>query len=80
MFDYPVLQLLPKLFIDISFTFFTPYVIVALFFCQHICFLIYFFCTSYSHTASIAAGNHGIPVVVAGHHFGNASGMAPRAQ
>ncbi|KAI7725248.1 hypothetical protein M8C21_014644, partial [Ambrosia artemisiifolia] len=23
--------------------------------------------------------NHGIPVVVAGHHFGNASGMAPRA-
>ena len=34
----------------------------------------------YRHTASIAAGNHGIPVVVAGHHFGNASGMAPRAQ
>lgn len=33
-----------------------------------------------SHTASIAAGNHGIPVVVTGHHFGNASGMAPRAQ
>jgi len=32
------------------------------------------------HTASIAAGNHGIPVVVAGHHFGNASGMAPRSQ
>lgn len=32
------------------------------------------------HTASIAAGNHGIPVVVSGHHFGNASGMAPRAQ
>lgn len=32
-----------------------------------------------THTASIAAGNHGIPVVVAGHHFGNASGMAPRA-
>jgi len=30
--------------------------------------------------ASIAAGNHGIPVVVAGHHFGNASGMAPRSQ
>ncbi|EMS49017.1 Subtilisin-like protease [Triticum urartu] len=34
---------------------------------------------AYSHTASIAAGNHGIPVIVAGHHFGNASGMAPRA-
>ena len=35
---------------------------------------------AYSHTASIAAGNHGIPVIVAGHHFGDASGMAPRAQ
>lgn len=32
-----------------------------------------------SHTASVAAGNHGIPVVVTGHHFGNASGMAPRS-
>lgn len=32
-----------------------------------------------THTASIAAGNHGIPVVVAGHHFGHASGMAPRS-
>ncbi|OIW18076.1 hypothetical protein TanjilG_08546 [Lupinus angustifolius] len=32
-----------------------------------------------THTASIAAGNHGIPVVVAGHNFGNASGMAPRS-
>ncbi|XP_058071651.1 subtilisin-like protease SBT2.2 isoform X2 [Magnolia sinica] len=32
-----------------------------------------------THTASIAAGNHGIPVIVSGHHFGNASGMAPRA-
>nr|DAD43675.1 TPA_asm: hypothetical protein HUJ06_001905 [Nelumbo nucifera] len=32
-----------------------------------------------THTASIAAGNHGIPVIVAGHHFGNASGMAPRS-
>ncbi|XP_010478484.1 PREDICTED: subtilisin-like protease SBT2.1 [Camelina sativa] len=32
-----------------------------------------------THTASVAAGNHGIPVVVAGHHLGNASGMAPRA-
>ncbi|XP_042024891.1 subtilisin-like protease SBT2.3 isoform X1 [Salvia splendens] len=31
------------------------------------------------HTASIAAGNHGIEVVVAGHTFGNASGMAPRS-
>ncbi|RWV90242.1 hypothetical protein GW17_00047573, partial [Ensete ventricosum] len=32
------------------------------------------------HTTSIAAGNHGIPVIVSGHHFGNASGMAPHAQ
>nr|XP_016444836.1 PREDICTED: subtilisin-like protease SBT2.3 [Nicotiana tabacum] len=32
-----------------------------------------------THTASIAAGNDGIPVVVAGHHFGYASGMAPRS-
>ncbi|XP_044495419.1 subtilisin-like protease SBT2.2 [Mangifera indica] len=32
-----------------------------------------------THTASVAAGNHGIPVVVAEHHFGNASGMAPRS-
>ena len=34
----------------------------------------------FRHTASVAAGNHGIPVIVARHHFGNASGMAPRAQ
>ncbi|KAE8673423.1 Subtilase family protein isoform 3 [Hibiscus syriacus] len=33
-----------------------------------------------THTASVAAGNHGIPVVVAGNYFGNASGMAPRSQ
>ncbi|XP_061361218.1 subtilisin-like protease SBT2.2 isoform X2 [Gastrolobium bilobum] len=32
-----------------------------------------------THTASTAAGNHGISVIVAGHHFGNASGMAPRS-
>ncbi|KAF5729261.1 subtilisin-like protease SBT2.5 [Tripterygium wilfordii] len=32
-----------------------------------------------THTASVAAGNHGVPVVVAGHDFGNASGMAPRS-
>ncbi|XP_050915925.1 subtilisin-like protease SBT2.2 [Lathyrus oleraceus] len=32
-----------------------------------------------THTASVAAGKHGIPVIVAGHHFGNASGMAPRS-
>ncbi|KAG9128693.1 hypothetical protein Leryth_022926 [Lithospermum erythrorhizon] len=32
-----------------------------------------------THTASVAAGNHGIPVIVADHKFGNASGMAPRA-
>ncbi|KAL8155836.1 hypothetical protein AgCh_001034 [Apium graveolens] len=31
------------------------------------------------HTASTAAGNHRIPVIVDGHHFGNASGMAPRS-
>eukprot|EP00249_Psilotum_nudum_P002715 c15839_g1_i1 orf=1785-3449(-) len=33
-----------------------------------------------SHTASTAAGNHGVPVVVDGFYFGNASGMAPRAR
>ncbi|CAM8930004.1 unnamed protein product [Rhodiola kirilowii] len=32
-----------------------------------------------THTASVAAGNHGVPVVIAGHYFGNASGMAPRS-
>ncbi|XP_050223650.1 subtilisin-like protease SBT2.3 [Mercurialis annua] len=32
-----------------------------------------------THTASVASGNHGISVIVAGHHFGNASGMAPRS-
>ncbi|GAB2280945.1 hypothetical protein Dimus_015562 [Dionaea muscipula] len=32
-----------------------------------------------THTASVASGNHGVPVIVAGHHFGNASGMAPRS-
>ncbi|CAN8267578.1 unnamed protein product [Cochlearia groenlandica] len=32
-----------------------------------------------THTASIAAGNHGVPVIVSDHNFGNASGMAPRA-
>lgn len=32
-----------------------------------------------THTASVAAGNHGVPVIVSGHHFGNASGMAPRS-
>ncbi|CAN1226205.1 Subtilisin-like protease SBT2.3 [Linum grandiflorum] len=32
-----------------------------------------------THTASVAAGNHGVPVIVSGHYFGNASGMAPRA-
>lgn len=33
-----------------------------------------------SHTASIAAGNNGIPVKLYGHEFGKASGMAPRAR
>ncbi|KAJ7269441.1 hypothetical protein O6H91_Y398200 [Diphasiastrum complanatum] len=33
-----------------------------------------------SHTASIAAGNHGVPVQVDGFTYGNASGMAPRAR
>ncbi|KAF3327530.1 subtilisin-like protease-like protein [Carex littledalei] len=32
-----------------------------------------------THTASIAAGNNGVSVIVGGHHFGNASGMAPHA-
>ncbi|EOA14555.1 hypothetical protein CARUB_v10027793mg [Capsella rubella] len=32
-----------------------------------------------THTASIAAGNHGVPVIVSNHNFGNASGIAPRA-
>ncbi|XP_028233002.1 subtilisin-like protease SBT2.2 isoform X2 [Glycine soja] len=32
-----------------------------------------------THTASVAAGNHGIPVIVAGQVFGNASGMAPHS-
>ncbi|RYR31825.1 hypothetical protein Ahy_B01g056745 isoform A [Arachis hypogaea] len=29
------------------------------------------------HGTHTAAGNHGIPVIVTGHHLGNASGMAP---
>ncbi|KAH9553405.1 hypothetical protein CY35_08G007200 [Sphagnum magellanicum] len=33
-----------------------------------------------SHTASTAAGNHGVPVTVNGAFYGNASGMAPRAR
>ncbi|GAB2218285.1 hypothetical protein Drorol1_Dr00001505 [Drosera rotundifolia] len=33
-----------------------------------------------SHTASIAAGNNGIPVRLHGYEFGKASGMAPRAR
>ncbi|KAG0587327.1 hypothetical protein KC19_2G156500 [Ceratodon purpureus] len=33
-----------------------------------------------SHTASTAAGNYGVPVVMNGFHFGNASGIAPRAR
>ncbi|KAL3693997.1 hypothetical protein R1sor_007648 [Riccia sorocarpa] len=33
-----------------------------------------------THTASIAAGNHNVPVVVDGVYYGNASGMAPRAR
>ncbi|KAF5725950.1 Subtilisin-like serine protease 3 isoform 1 [Tripterygium wilfordii] len=33
-----------------------------------------------SHTASIAAGNNGIPVKIHGYEFGKASGMAPRAR
>ncbi|KAH6798964.1 subtilisin-like serine protease 3 [Perilla frutescens var. frutescens] len=33
-----------------------------------------------SHTASIAAGNNGIPVRMHGFEFGRASGMAPRAR
>eukprot|EP00268_Persea_americana_P037324 TRINITY_DN3696_c0_g1_i4.p1 TRINITY_DN3696_c0_g1~~TRINITY_DN3696_c0_g1_i4.p1 ORF type:complete len:611 (-),score=109.17 TRINITY_DN3696_c0_g1_i4:189-2021(-) len=41
--------------------------------------LIMLFFSNNRHTASIAAGNHNVPVIVAGHHFGNSSGMAPRA-
>ncbi|KAK9133228.1 hypothetical protein Scep_012756 [Stephania cephalantha] len=33
-----------------------------------------------SHVASTAAGNHGVPVIVNGFFYGQASGMAPRAQ
>ncbi|CAM6038984.1 unnamed protein product [Sphagnum compactum] len=33
-----------------------------------------------SHTASTAAGNHGVPVIVDGVFYGNASGVAPRAR
>ncbi|CAK7351499.1 unnamed protein product [Dovyalis caffra] len=33
-----------------------------------------------SHVASIAAGNTGVPVVVDGFYYGQASGMAPRAR
>ncbi|CAM8891846.1 unnamed protein product [Rhodiola kirilowii] len=33
-----------------------------------------------SHTAAIAAGNNGVPVVMCEHEFGRASGMAPRAR
>lgn len=40
----------------------------------HLCL---FFC---SHTASTAAGNYGVPVVMNGFHYGNASGIAPRAR
>lgn len=32
-----------------------------------------------SHTASTAAGNHGVPVHIEGQYFGKASGMAPAA-
>ncbi|CAE6220574.1 unnamed protein product [Arabidopsis arenosa] len=32
-----------------------------------------------THTASVAAGNHGVPVIVSNHNFGYASGIAPRA-
>ncbi|CAN0842683.1 Subtilisin-like protease SBT2.5 [Linum grandiflorum] len=34
----------------------------------------------YIHTASTAAGNHQIPVIVNGFNYGNASGMAPGAR
>lgn len=34
----------------------------------------------FSHVASIAAGNAGVPVVVNGYFYGRASGMAPRAR
>lgn len=34
----------------------------------------------FSHVASIAAGNAGVPVVVNSLFYGRASGMAPRAR
>lgn len=34
----------------------------------------------FSHVASTAAGNYGVPVVVNGYNYGRASGMAPRAR
>jgi hypothetical protein len=34
----------------------------------------------FSHVASIAAGNAGVPVIVDGFYYGRASGMAPRAR
>ena len=36
--------------------------------------------TLFSHVASIAAGNAGVPVIVDGFYYGRASGMAPRAR
>ncbi|WP_323742772.1 S8 family peptidase [Nocardioides islandensis] len=33
-----------------------------------------------SHTASTAAGNHGVPVTISGYALGDASGMAPAAR
>ncbi|XP_024362590.1 subtilisin-like protease SBT2.5 [Physcomitrium patens] len=33
-----------------------------------------------THTASTAAGNHGVPVIVNGANYGSASGVAPRAR
>lgn len=34
----------------------------------------------FSHVASVATGNAGVPVVVNGFYYGQASGMAPRAR
>lgn len=40
----------------------------------------YSICALVSHTASTAAGNHQVPVIVNGFNYGNASGMAPGAR
>lgn len=42
--------------------------------------LVIIYMIGFSHVASIAAGNAGVPVVVNDFYYGRASGMAPRAR